>query len=255
MRILGVFALVATLVVTPQAKADELKASWGLDGALLSVGLAGTLIPELAKDSFAPDACHWCHRQPDGSVSVNGFDRAGRNVMVSLFGVTPPTWARTTDVMAFGALPLASLVTDFIVSYDARFKSGLATDTVIVAESVFLAAAFNQLVKFTAARQRPFVAYDSPFATGLRHGTETVADDNLSFYSGHSSAALATTTAMARIIQLRTGRLIGYALLVPLGIVTSLLRMSADKHWATDVITGMVVGAAVGFVVPTLHRE
>jgi membrane-associated phospholipid phosphatase len=33
------------------------------------------------------------------------------------------------------------------------------------------------------------------------------------------------------------------------------LRIAADKHWLTDVATGMTVGAAAGIVVPyVFHR-
>jgi len=34
---------------------------------------------------------------------------------------------------------------------------------------------------------------------------------------------------------------------------TSLLRVVADKHWATDVIAGAVIGATVGAVVSAVH--
>ena len=40
-----------------------------------------------------------------------------------------------------------------------------------------------------------------------------------------------------------------------LGATTGYLRMAADRHYFTDVVTGAVVGSAVGFAVPyLLHR-
>jgi membrane-associated phospholipid phosphatase len=224
------------------------------DGLLTGIGLLGFVIPELAKSSLALDHCRVCHRLPSGEVNVNGFDRAVRNGLVGAFGVTPPKWAIASDVMAFGVIPALSLGADFWLANNGKFDRNFATDIGVVAESVLLAGALDQCVKFLVSRQRPFVAFDSPYAASLRHGTETTADDNLSFYSGHSSAAMATTVGIARVIQLRTGKLYGYYTLVPLGILTSLMRVAADKHWGTDVLTGMAVGTAAGLLLPTLHQ-
>lgn len=257
-RFLALVTLSAALAQAPAtARADvgkPLDVSWGFDGALTGVAGLALFVPELSKDALAPDGCRWCHRDPSGAVNVNGFDRAGRSAFVGL-GLTPPTWARTSDVFAFAVLPLLALVSDLAFANGWKLDENFAKDSLLVAQSLFLAGALNQAVKFTAGRERPFVAYDSPFSVDLRHGTETVADDNLSFYSGHSSAAMAVTVSMARIIDLRTGRKVGYFTLIPLGILTSLMRLGADKHWSTDVLTGMAIGAAFGLVVPTLHSE
>jgi membrane-associated phospholipid phosphatase len=263
-RFTRLLAFVSCLAIASPAFADvqpspapgtsDLKLSPALDGTLLGIGLIGTLVPELGKSAWAPKQCRWCESD-DSGVTVNAFDRAFRNTFVGAASVTPPTWARVSDVMMLGVLPLSALSLDFFVTHDHQFNKAFGTDIGIVTESVLLAAALNQTVKFIAGRQRPFVAYNSPFAPGLRHGNETVADDNLSFYSGHSSAAMATTVGMARVIQLRTGKMIGYYTLVPLGLLTAFMRLGADKHWATDVLTGVAVGSVAGFVIPTLHRE
>jgi membrane-associated phospholipid phosphatase len=43
---------------------------------------------------------------------------------------------------------------------------------------------------------------------------------------------------------------------VALSLATGYLRIAADKHWSTDVLTGWIVGAAVGYAVPRyLHRN
>jgi membrane-associated phospholipid phosphatase len=43
---------------------------------------------------------------------------------------------------------------------------------------------------------------------------------------------------------------------VALSLTTGYLRIAADKHWSTDILTGWVVGAAVGYAVPRLfHRK
>lgn len=257
MRRTPALLLVATLLVLPRAapaQAKSLTYSPTFDLGVTAAALAGALVPELGKSAFASDTCGWCHPVTGpGAVDVNAFDAGLRASLAGLGGLNPGTWARTTDASAFLLLPLASLALDLFLVNDGRLDFDLAVDTLVVAQAVSVAAMITQLVKFPVSRERPFVAYDSPFAADLRHGTETVADDNLSFFSGHSSVALSTTMAMARVIELRSGRKIGYATLVPLGVCTALLRVAADKHWGTDVLTGMLVGAAVGYLLPSLH--
>jgi len=34
---------------------------------------------------------------------------------------------------------------------------------------------------------------------------------------------------------------------------TALLRVAADRHWATDVIAGAVLGGTLGYAIPALH--
>ena len=64
-------------------------------------------------------------------------------------------------------------------------------DILIVAESTVLAVDLNQLVKFSAGRERPFVAALPEADKGL---TAAPADNNLSFYSGHTAMAFSLST-------------------------------------------------------------
>lgn len=34
---------------------------------------------------------------------------------------------------------------------------------------------------------------------------------------------------------------------------TAILRVAADRHWATDVIAGALLGGALGYAIPALH--
>lgn len=249
------FVLTAFFISPASAEPRELDLSLKVDIPLLGLGLAGTLIPEFGKSSWAPETCRWCHRTSNGDVDVNGFDRAIRSGFVGALGVEPVTWAKTSDLFTYALLPAAAAVLDLVHTWNGKPNLQWGTDIAIVAQSVFLATAFNQAIKFAAGRQRPFVAYDAAHANSLRRNNETSADDNLSFFSGHSTVASSVTVGMARTIELRTGSLIGYWTLVPMGVATGLMRLGADKHWGSDVILGLLVGAAVGWVVPTLHAR
>lgn len=79
-----------------------------------------------------------------------------------------------------------------------------------------------------------------------------------SFYSGHSSmtaTAAGLTCAHHGALPLygdpRLDRGICGVMIVS-SLLTGALRVVADRHWATDVVTGWVLGGAVGYGLPTL---
>ncbi len=46
-----------------------------------------------------------------------------------------------------------------------------------------------------------------------------------------------------------------WATSLPMAAATGYLRIAADKHYLTDVLTGALIGSAVGFLVPfAFHR-
>jgi membrane-associated phospholipid phosphatase len=126
-------------------------------------------------------------------------------------------------------------------------------DAVILVETVAVQAALNQLVKFAVGRERPFVHI---LPAGEKRLTPAPSDNNLSFYSGHSSLAFSLAVGAGTIAHLRGYRSepVIWAVGLPLAAGAAYLRMAADKHYATDVIVGSIVGAALGVAVPSLFH-
>jgi membrane-associated phospholipid phosphatase len=81
-----------------------------------------------------------------------------------------------------------------------------------------------------------------------------------SFYSGHVSNAAASTFFIVKVLtdyhEIKGWpRILLYgAAAVPPALVGH-YRIQAGRHFRTDVITGLVVGAASGIMVPELHRR
>ena len=81
-----------------------------------------------------------------------------------------------------------------------------------------------------------------------------------SFFSGHTSQTAAACFYFAKVIDdyhptLKKGIKRGiwiFAATVP--AVNGYMRVKAGKHFPTDIITGYIVGAATGIIVPQLHR-
>lgn len=124
----------------------------------------------------------------------------------------------------------------------------------ILLGEVFLAdVALTNLTKVTANRIRPFV-----YNAAAPMSEKVKVDARRSFFSGHSSVAAAMCVASATIwtdyhpdSRWKPAVWAG-ALALPLA--TGFLRIKGGKHFPTDVLTGLAVGAATGYLIPKFHR-
>ncbi|WP_093517747.1 phosphatase PAP2 family protein [Stigmatella erecta] len=251
--------LLSSVPLSPDARPSSgqapgfhaLRFDWKQDGALLgaaAVLLVGSEV--LFKEDLAPATCRWCDRAADGTDSLNRLDRWGRG----LTGTTGAQRQRAGDWsnLVGGLLPLGTLGAHYAFSRQAGASGAVfLQDTGIIVESVLLSAVLNQATKFIAGRERPFVHLlpeaQKPF-------TEHPSDNNLSFYSGHTSMVFSLVVSAGTVAHLR-----GYphqpwvwAVGLPLATSVGLLRMGAGKHYLTDVAVGAALGTASGLAVPLL---
>jgi membrane-associated phospholipid phosphatase len=77
-------------------------------------------------------------------------------------------------------------------------------------------------------------------------------EENQSFFSGDTSLAFAAVSSATTLAYLRGYKMAPYVLALGgvIGLGTAWLRVAADMHWASDVLTGAAVGTAVGFGLP-----
>ncbi|HEY8090372.1 MAG TPA: phosphatase PAP2 family protein, partial [Polyangiaceae bacterium] len=139
-------------------------------------------------------------------------------------------------------------------------------DAMMYAESLSLTLAFTDVTKIAVRRPRPIAyteqaAADQSCTNPIKSQCPAVSatDTELSFFSGHASmtaAATATATYLAFVraphsprpwITLAAGTLLT-------GFV-SFERVRSGAHFPTDVIAGSLAGAAIGVLVPHLHRR
>jgi membrane-associated phospholipid phosphatase len=192
---------------------------------------------ELAKDHLAPATCRWC--------AGNALDDHVRDALI---------WQdrnaakRASDGVAFALIPVAALGQDLLAARAAGDTRAAAVDGLVVLQAVALAADVNQIVKLSVGRQRPFVRFgDDP-------SRAPTSDDNLSFYSGHTSLAFSFVAATATVAQLRGYRTAPWvwAIGLPLAAAAGYFRIAGDMHYLTDVLAGAAVGTAMGVAVPRL---
>jgi membrane-associated phospholipid phosphatase len=194
---------------------------------------AGWLLLHFFEDRLASGGCRWCE-PPPFDVSARDALRLGNSQVPAI----------ASDVLAYGAVPVAGLAVDFFVA--GRDGKAAGTDALIAAETVALAGLTGQAVKLAVARRRP-----AAYASGGRRASS---DDDASFYSGHTNAAFAMATSLATCASLRGDRdaWVVWATGLPLAAATGYLRIAADRHYLSDVLAGAGAGALFGVLVPRL---
>lgn len=114
-------------------------------------------------------------------------------------------------------------------------------------KSMLHAVVITQVLKRIFHRQRPFVenGVDQWFVDGKGKAYR-------SFPSGHTSTAWSVATVIAGMYRDRPAvPVICYSLAALVGIS----RMTENKHWASDVLVGAVLGYAVGRFVLRKHNN
>ncbi len=125
----------------------------------------------------------------------------------------------------------------------------------IGANALGLSLFVNTVAKYAFRRERPGdgACYDSD-------DPDCPTEETVSFYSGHTAAAFSAAGVLcnnAFFIDVYTStdawtNYIACGSTAVLAGFTGALRIAANKHYFTDVLTGAVVGAGIGFLYPWL---
>jgi membrane-associated phospholipid phosphatase len=225
-----------------------------IDVAVTSVGGVWWLSSELLKADLVPEKCRWCYRAQDGTDRLNPFDAAIRR---EVLWKNPRAAAIASNVLGFFVLPGSMMGLTAIASADERATRGFPVDALLIVEATVIAADVNQLAKYAFARERPFVHYLPRAPDAVRALTDSPSDDNLSFFSGHTTLAFALGTSAPMIATLRGYRLAPVLWAAGLTMATSVgyLRIAADKHYFSDVMVGALVGSIIGIGVPLIFHS
>lgn len=243
MRYLRAAAALVAISLAASARAggpDPLEYQPRIDVPVAIGATAAWIGSELLKPKIGPETCRFCE--------PNRLDAAVRNAVV---WEHPAAARHASDALVFAVIP-ASMVANQLLSARAEgdWKAGFV-DLLVVAEAAAIAQDLNQLVKFSVARERPFVHYADP-------SRPHEPDDDVSFYSGHTTFAFALASSAGMVSSLRGYKSAPWVWGIGMSLAAGAgwLRMGGDMHWFTDVLVGAAMGTAVGAGLPwLLHRN
>jgi membrane-associated phospholipid phosphatase len=209
---------------------------------ITSIGLMGSgfLLQALnTTDPFTIDEINRLDRN-----NVNPFDRPATYNW-------NPNMATTSDYLTLGAMALPA----FFLSTK-HTQSQLGSLVVMGLEVGTINYGITLSVKNLAHRTRPYI-YNPNVAMEERTGN----DSKTSFFSGHTSNAAAFSFFFAKVLNdyhpnMKTGlQITMWTVAIAIPATTAYLRVESGKHFNTDVITGFVLGATTGWLVPQLHKK
>ena len=206
----------------------ELSVDLPLTLASAVIGSSWLLRSELA----APDCAPQCERD-----RLPAFDRA-------VAGRFDPDARRFSDfgVAALLAGSSALLLID-----------GGVIDFAVGLQAVLATSAISVITMMAVRRPRPFV-YGEQAPLGVRLSGNA----GLAFPSGHTANAFAATFALFQTLRFRHPDSpwiwVSLAAGCTLAGAVGGSRVVAGDHFPSDVIAGAVLGSAIGWVVPELHR-
>jgi PAP2 superfamily len=137
---------------------------------------------------------------------------------------------------------------------DKSMRKNAGTIGVIYTQAAFINLGLTALAKSTVRRTRPY-AYQSELTLEEKMTTNA----RQSFWSGHTSqsATMCFLTAQmyADYHPDSKWRPVVWTAAAAIPLTTGILRLTSGKHFPTDVITGYATGAAIGLLLPRLHRR
>jgi membrane-associated phospholipid phosphatase len=185
-----------------------------------------------------PTECRWC--------ATNGFDEAVRD---ALRASHPRTAAGLSHVFSTGAAPALAVGALVPTAYMFGRPSYALEDAVITLDATIVTLGISHGTKRFVARSRPAVQHGVVAETEY---ADKPSEWNQSFFSADTSVAFALASSATTLSYLRGYPSAPWVLFAGsiIGTGTALLRVAADVHYATDVLTGAAVGTAVGFSLP-----
>ncbi|HAA22628.1 MAG TPA: hypothetical protein DCP28_29120, partial [Cytophagales bacterium] len=115
--------------------------------------------------------------------------------------------------------------------------------------------AFTQTAKVFSRRFRPYM-YNPDYPLEDKVGDP---DGFHSFWSGHTSIASSMSFYTAKVFNdyhpQSPWRFAVWGAAIAVPAVTGWARVGAGKHYYSDVIVGYLTGAAIGYLVPELHKR
>ncbi|QGY44040.1 phosphatase PAP2 family protein [Maribellus comscasis] len=148
----------------------------------------------------------------------------------------------------------SSVILPGLLALDQKIRNDWLDLLILYGESHAINTDFYLLTASSVLRTRPFnYNPDVPVEDKLASETRN------SFFSGHVSTAATASFFMAKVYsdyhpEIGNKKYLLFAAAVIPPALVGYYRFKAMKHFPTDILTGFVVGASAGILIPELHR-
>jgi len=229
------------LSIGTQANAQEVyELNWKKDGGLVALaGISGGLGLHLRNNLTELTTADL---EILNANQVNRFDRIATKFY-------SPKADKTSDVFWVGthAFP-------FLFLAHKKSRKNFGKIAALYGETFFITTGITLLIKTTVKRSRPFV-----YNPNDPLDKKTAKNARTAFLSGHTSVSAANSFFAAKVFadyfpdSKWKPAVWTTAAIIP--AITGYLRVRAGKHFPTDTIAGYALGAAVGVLIPQLHKK
>jgi membrane-associated phospholipid phosphatase len=214
--------------------------TWAADAPVLGVGLA---FPVLNHYLWQPNIAPLTEAQilALSAQNVNSFDRSA-----TLNANHASRKASDIGLITSVALPS-------ILFLDADIRHDYQKVGTLYAETLLMNYLVTETTKQLVQRPRPLT-----YNPNVPMSEKMEQDARFSFFSGHTSTAAASSFFAAKVYSdyhpdsPALPYIWATAALIPATV--GYLRYDGGKHFPTDILVGYLMGAAVGFLVPELHK-
>ncbi len=185
------------------------------------------------------------------------FDNDARKLRLDSYN-KQRTARDVSDVLLSLSFTGPFLVDSMIVAYWYRGNKAVAQEMALIDMETFaVTAAVQGLVSMAAGRARPFVGTCGGSLPSNSLDCDSFGKDR-SFFSGHTSLSFAGASLVCthhqnlKLFDNPTTDALSCVTSYAAATATGVLRIVGDQHYATDVITGAVVGTTIGLALPYL---
>lgn len=231
--------LLATKPCPGQNGTSPYGVSWKKEALYLTAGGVTAGLGLYLRDEtpvFTPDELTTLDPQ-----DVNAFDRLAIDL--------ESPWAdHFSDVLLIGTTLAPALLFAGERPRQDFFKLGI-----LYGEVLLINGGLVQLSKFAFRRPRPYV-----FNSNIDISNKQNINARAAFISGHTAQAAASSFFIARVFSDyypdSRWKPVVWAAAATMPAVVGFLRVRSGRHFPTDVMAGYAVGAAIGALVPQLHK-
>ncbi|MFT6333793.1 MAG: membrane-associated phospholipid phosphatase [Saprospiraceae bacterium] len=210
------------------------------DGIILGTGIGASLLGHVLLTNADPAT-----QQGVEGLNIDDLNFLDRSsaLNISSSAVT------VSDIILFSSV---------VFPFSTYLTKGCRNDKIAIGimalETFLITNGITNIIKAQAGRYRPNT-YNPDIGLDEKLGSSS----RLSFLSGHASFSAAMSFFTAKVIidtnpDIKNKLLVWVpAALIPATI--SYLRVKGGRHFPTDVIGGYVLGATIGYLIPSLHKR